>query len=146
MVKLLPGMFNADRPKNAPLRRVVQNVAAALDPESEDMSAWLATGNPPSKTITDSDARGILTVTLEVQDGAAYVTAIYSYGSGLDMRILPEFAASLPRLRRFQCYMCIYNSNNTAAHRLPANLPAAAPALRNLLLSYNKLTGPLPQV
>jgi hypothetical protein len=139
-------MFNADRPKLSTAWRVVQSVAAALDPDSQDMAAWLATGNPPAKTITDSDARGILTITLEVQDGAAYVTTIYSYGSGLDLRVLPDLAASLPRLQWFQCYMCGYNRNNTAAHRLPPSLPAVAPALRQLLLSYNNLTGPLPQV
>lgn len=90
VVKLLPRLFNADRQKGSPVWRVVQTVADALNPDNPDMDAWLATGNPPSKTVTDSDARGILTITVEVQDGAAYVTTIYSYGSGLDLRVLPD--------------------------------------------------------
>lgn len=86
---------------------------------------------------------------VEVVGGVEYVTSVVVDKGGLNLTHLPQLAAAFPNLKRFVCRHCVAVNNDTHPYAavdklLPPALPAAAPLLEHLDLTYSNIQGTLP--
>lgn len=136
--KLLSPLLNADGNwTNVVTQFINRNNAAYL-------KEWITNGQS-NGLIPANDARGTLTMALTIIDGTTYITSVRCTGGGMDLSVLPAFVKGLPRLDTFSCIDCTFNTRNTTASSLPANLPDFAHAyFKTLTIGRSRVVGKVP--